>query len=67
MLCGGEIHHSSQRKIKIDAINEKDKPQAYQSKKINLSEKNQTKVCHWINQCYWINQGFMKELKQKTQ
>ena len=53
-------------KNKIDAIKETDKPQASQSKNINLSAMNQTKVYHWINKGHWINQGLLKELKQNT-
>ena len=51
----------------MDVINETDKPQASQNKKINLLSMNQTKVFHWINKDRWINQGLLKELKHKTQ
>ena len=52
---------------KIDAINETDTPQASQNKKINLSEMNQTRVYHWINQSHWLKQGLFKELTLRTQ
>ena len=44
----------------MDDINKTDKPQAYQSKKVNLLAMNQTRVCHWINQGRWINKGLIK-------
>ena len=54
-------------KDKIDTVNETDKPKACKSKKINQSEKNNTKLDHWINQGHCINKGLLKELKNNTQ